>query len=82
MQPNQGYGWRGKMHRTCSEDVPPTGEEARAQRRATSMPIVWLGLGLALMASFAIVLWMKFGIASAPHSSVVIVRAVVSAPPK
>ena len=81
MQPN-GYSWRGKLRRTCSEDVPSTGAEAREQRRATSMPIVWLGLGLSLVASFALVLWMKVGISTPPHSSVVVVRAVAGVPAK
>jgi uncharacterized RDD family membrane protein YckC len=35
------------------DDVPPSGEEARAQRRATSLPAVWLVLGLLLAAAFA-----------------------------
>ncbi len=41
-------------------DLPPRGEEARDQRRETSLPLVWLILGLVLVGAFA--LW----IASAP----------------
>ena len=58
--------------------MAPTGEEARAQRRATSMPIVWLGLGLAIAVVFTAALGMRFGIphaaftgASAPQSSAI-----------
>jgi hypothetical protein len=46
--------------------MPPTGEEARAQRRATSMPIVWLGFGLMVVAAFTAVLGMHFGV---PHAA-------------
>ncbi len=35
------------------DDVPPSGEEARAQRRATSLPLVWLSLGLLVIGLFA-----------------------------
>jgi uncharacterized RDD family membrane protein YckC len=33
-------------------DLPPSGEEARAQRRATSLPLVWLILGLVVAGLF------------------------------
>jgi hypothetical protein len=38
------------------DDMPPSGEEARAQRKATSMPWVWLILAIGLAALFAILL--------------------------
>jgi hypothetical protein len=49
------------------DDMPPTGDEAHEQRKATSMPIVWLGFGLLLVAAFVAVLWMRFGV---PHLAV------------
>ncbi len=35
-------------------DMPPSGEEARAQRKATSMPLVWLLLGLVVALGFTL----------------------------
>lgn len=43
-----------------ANDVPPSGEEARAQGRETSMPLVWLALGLAVAALFVILLATRF----------------------
>ena len=37
------------------DDLPPSGGEARAQRKATSMPLVWLMVGLVLVAAFVAV---------------------------
>ncbi len=34
------------------DDLPPTGEEARAQGRMTSMPLLWLLAGLLLVVIF------------------------------
>ena len=62
MQRNISHGWRHRLKHDGGEDMPPTGEEARSQRRSTSMPIVWLGLALALMAAFAAVLAVHFGV--------------------
>jgi hypothetical protein len=56
------------------DDIPPTGDEAHEQRKATSMPIVWLGLGLAVMAAFVGILWIRFGV---PH-----LAASPAAPPQ
>ena len=41
------------------DDLPPRGEEARAQRRETVMPLVWLGLGLLVVIVFVAVLAMR-----------------------
>jgi hypothetical protein len=38
------------------DDMPPSGEEARAQRLATSMPLVWLALGLIVVLLFALLM--------------------------
>ena len=37
-------------------DMPPSGEEARAQKTATSMPLIWLLLGLVVVLGFAILM--------------------------
>jgi len=54
--------WRNRPQHSGGEDVPPDGEEAREQRRATSMPVVWLGLGLAVIVAFTAILLMHFGV--------------------
>ncbi len=38
------------------DDLPPGGGEARAQRKATSMPLVWLVVGGVLVAAFTAVI--------------------------
>ncbi len=45
-----------KRRAADGEDLPPTGAEARAQRRATSAPALWLVLGLILIAVFVMVI--------------------------
>jgi hypothetical protein len=37
-------------------DLPPTGDEARAQRVQTAMPLVWAVLGLLVVLVFVLVL--------------------------
>jgi hypothetical protein len=37
-------------------DLPPSGEEARAQRMQTIMPLVWLALGIVVIAVFVLLL--------------------------
>ena len=39
--------------------MPPSGEEARAQRKATIKPFVWLVLGLAVAAAFVALLHVR-----------------------
>ncbi len=41
------------------DDLPPSGAEARAQRRATRLPLVWLTLGLVAAGLFWA--WMAAG---------------------
>ncbi|MBS0412565.1 MAG: hypothetical protein JSR86_21800 [Proteobacteria bacterium] len=36
------------------DDLAPVGEEARAQRSETIMPLIWAGLGLIVVLVFAI----------------------------
>ena len=38
------------------DDLPPTGGEARAERKATSMPLVWLVVGFVVVAAFVAVI--------------------------
>ena len=37
-----------------ADDLPPSGDESRAQGKATSMPVIWLALGLALVVLFVV----------------------------
>jgi hypothetical protein len=52
------FGKRGRVRNRVGtgDDVPPSGEEASAQRKQTVMPLVWLVLGAALAALFVILL--------------------------
>lgn len=36
------------------DDMPPTGDEACAQRQETIMPLIWAGLGLLVIVGFCI----------------------------
>ncbi len=38
------------------DDLPPIGAEARAQRRATSAPLLWFLLGLILIVTFVVMI--------------------------
>jgi hypothetical protein len=69
--------WRGSPERLGDEDMPPTGEDAREQRRATSMPIVWLGLCLVVAAAFTAAAGPRFGLS---HASVAGASACHSPP--
>jgi len=64
MRRNGPWSWRRTPRHSRDGDVPPTGDEAHEQRKETSMPMVWLALGLAIMAAFAAILWIRFGV---PH---------------
>lgn len=48
------------------DDVPPTGEEARAQRRGRFMPLIWAVLGLLTILIFAALLGWRFGYGPSP----------------
>ncbi|HEY5107672.1 MAG TPA: hypothetical protein VII73_13040 [Caulobacteraceae bacterium] len=43
------------------DDLPPTGDEARAQRTATLMPLIWSALGLLVVIAFVMVLLGRHG---------------------
>ncbi len=47
-------------------DTPPTGEEARAQSRETTMPLIWMGLG-----ALAILLFIVFAVLRGPGDGLV-----------
>jgi hypothetical protein len=49
-------------------DMPPSGEEARAQRKATTMPLIWLLLGVGLVALFVILLAIRSPHQLAPNA--------------
>jgi len=77
MQPDGPQSSRETPQAGGGNDVPPTGGEAREQRKETTMPLVWLGLGVVIMAAFAAILWIHFGVphpasspAAAPPSAV------------
>ncbi len=61
MRRNGAQTWRDRSRHSDGDDMAPDGEEARAQRRATSMPIVWLGVGLLVVLAFIVALGMRFG---------------------
>ncbi len=61
MRRGGGNSWRGRMQGRGGDDTPPRGEEARSQRRATSMPWVWLAAGLLVVAVFVAFLMLRFG---------------------
>ncbi len=61
------------------DDLPPLGGEARAQRRSTSMPLVWLLVGLVLVAAFVAVIVQGGGLFHAQANGPAPVRATSSA---
>jgi uncharacterized RDD family membrane protein YckC len=63
--------------------MPPSGEEARAQRKETAMPLLWLVLGLIVVIVFILLLTArspKQPFLNGPSSEPV--PAPVSPPPK
>jgi hypothetical protein len=50
----------------ASNDMPPTGEEARARSRQTVMPLIWMGLG-----ALAILLFVAFAMLRGPGDNAV-----------
>jgi hypothetical protein len=67
MPRNHSQSRRETSQSADRDDMPPTGDEAHEQRKATSMPVVWLGLGLGVMAAFVVILCVRFGV---PHPAV------------
>lgn len=63
-------------------DVPPTGGEAHEQRKEATMPLVWLGFGLLIMAAFAAILLIRFGVPHKAASPAAPPSAAVSPPTK
>jgi uncharacterized RDD family membrane protein YckC len=53
----------------ADDDTPPSGEEAEAQRGETVMPLVWIGLGAAVVAVFLVVAVLYGGVGHAPHAT-------------
>ncbi len=49
-----------------SNDTPPTGEEAKAQSRQTTMPLIWMGLG-----ALVILLFVAFAMLRGPGDNAV-----------
>ncbi len=56
-----GFGmsdYEDRIPRDDIDDLPPTGDEARAQRRETIMPLLWIGIGaLAIIIFLTIALY-------------------------
>ena len=61
--------------------MPPSGEEARAQRRATSMPVVWLILGLVVVLVFTFMMALEPSFRSSLKSRTVPTGSAHSLPP-
>jgi hypothetical protein len=49
------------------DDMPPSGEEARAEWKETRMPVVWLVLGVAVVALFVILLALRSPYQASPN---------------
>jgi hypothetical protein len=62
--------------------MPPSGEEARAQRKATSMPIVWLLLGLVAILVFTVMMADKASFLSSLKSPTAATASRLSNPPQ
>ena len=54
-----------------SDDVPPTGEEARSQRMQSVTPLIWAVIGLLVVAIFVVVLMLSRGTGLEPQAAVV-----------
>ncbi len=68
-----------KRRAADADDLPPSGAEARSQRKATSMPLIWLLVGLALIVAFVVAIGQDGGLFHAKAGGPVPVRAA-SAP--
>ena len=55
-----------KRRAADGDDLPPSGREARAQRKATSMPLIWFIVGLALIGLFVVVISRSGGLFHTP----------------
>jgi len=61
-------------------DLPPTGDEARAQRDETAMPLVWAVLGLLVVLVFVLVLASRRGGSPTSNARVVSRPTAASVP--
>jgi hypothetical protein len=57
------------MFVNADDDMPPSGEEARAEREETLMPLIWIGLGAAAVAGFLVLAVVYSGVGRAPHAT-------------
>jgi hypothetical protein len=61
--------------------MPPSGEEARAQRKATSMPLVWLLLGFLVILLFTLMMAVAPSFRSSLKSQTTPTGSAFSLPP-
>jgi hypothetical protein len=61
-------------------DLPPTGDEAQAQRTQTVMPLIWAAIGLLVVLVFVAVLASRRGPAPAADAASNPVPAAAAAP--
>jgi hypothetical protein len=61
--------------------MPPSGEEARAQRKATSTPFVWLLLGLLVILLFTLMMAARPSFRSSLKSQTAPTGSALSLPP-
>jgi len=62
------------------DDLPPTGDEAQAQRAQTAMPLVWAVLGLLVVLVFVLVLASRRGGPPTSNARVVSPPAAAAGP--
>ena len=67
-----------KFRLNDGDDLPPLGAEARSQRKATSMPLIWLVAGLVVIAAFVFMISQGGGLFNAKASGPAPVRAASS----
>jgi hypothetical protein len=63
------------------DDMPPSGDEARAQRKATSMPFVWLLLGFLVILLFTLMMTVRPSFHSSLTGPTAATASARSAPP-
>ena len=68
-----------KRRAADGDDLPPSGAEARSQRKATSMPLIWLLVGMIVMSIFVFMIAQGGGLFHAQASGPAPIRAATSA---
>ena len=63
-------------------DVPPSCEEARAQRRATSMPFFWLVLAIVAILVFTVMMATMPAVRSSLKGQIAATATAISPPPQ